>query len=258
MAKAFYSVKRYERKFFLTEEQYERLLPLLREHMQPDSHGRGTVSSLYFDTDDYAIIRWCLDHPSYKEKFRIRSYGVSANEEIVYAEIKKKYHGVTYKRRVELPLDRLPAWRSGHYVPDGGERITEELLWFLNRYQPDPKVLLCCDREAWKGVTEEELRITFDRDIRWRSDHLRFAEGNFGAPLLTSDRILMEVKTPTAIPLWLARFLSEEHLFSTGFSKYGTCYRKHIMIQGSNPNKHNSNKQSEIIGKEWYHADQSL
>ncbi len=229
LAKVQYNMKRYEKKFLLTEAQYERLAPLLAEHMRPDLYGRYEVSSLYYDTDSYEIIRSCLDHPSYKEKFRVRSYGIPEADGIVFAEIKKKFRGVTYKRRVDLPLVRLPDFLAGRYIPEGEEQISGEILWYLNRFHPSPKVFLGYDREPYEGVTEPHLRVTFDRDIRWRTDHLDLTEGDCGKSLLSPGTVLMEVKTPAAIPLWLTRFLSEEKIYSTGFSKYGTCYKNFIL-----------------------------
>ena len=38
----------------------------------------------------------------------------------------------------------------------------------------------------------------------------------------------MEVKAHGIIPLWLAQALSEEHIYKTSFSKYGTAYQKMI------------------------------
>ncbi len=226
LANVQYNMKRYEIKFFITEAQYERLLPLLTEHMRPDLYGSYAVSNLYYDTDDFAIIRSCLDHPRYKEKFRVRSYGTPTADGIVFAEIKKKLKGITYKRRVDLPCDRLPEFFSGRFVPEGEEQISEEILWYLGLFHPSPKVFIGYDREPCEGITEEHLRITFDRQIRWRTDRPDLTAGDFGTPLLDPGVIVMEVKTPNAIPLWLARFLSEEKIYSTGISKYGICYRQ--------------------------------
>ena len=46
---------------------------------------------------------------------------------------------------------------------------------------------------------------------------------------MPEGRVLMEIKLSDAAPLWLARLLSEERIFPTGFSKYGTCYKEHIL-----------------------------
>ena len=34
----------------------------------------------------------------------------------------------------------------------------------------------------------------------------------------------MELKCPGAVPMWMTKILSEEHLYKTSFSKYGTAY----------------------------------
>ena len=41
--------------------------------------------------------------PAYKEKLRLRSYGVPNEETQVFPEIKKKARGIVYKRRVSMP-----------------------------------------------------------------------------------------------------------------------------------------------------------
>ena len=41
--------------------------------------------------------------------------------------------------------------------------------------------------------------------------------------------VLLEIKAPGAVPLWLAHILGELDVFPTGFSKYGVCYRDNIL-----------------------------
>lgn len=43
---------------------------------------------------------------------------------------------------------------------------------------------------------------------------------------LCPGRIIMEIKAPGAVPVWLAKILSEGKIYKTGFSKYGTLYLK--------------------------------
>ena len=53
--------------------------------------------------------------------------------------------------------------------------------------------------------------------------------GDHGAPITDPDMMLMEIKFPGVCPLWLSRLLSREKVFPTSFSKYGACYRNHIL-----------------------------
>lgn len=39
----------------------------------------------------------------------------------------------------------------------------------------------------------------------------------------------MEIKVPGAMPLWLARALSDRGIYRTSFSKIGACYTRFIL-----------------------------
>ena len=94
--------KRYERKYIITPEQYEGLMPLIDEYMRGDEYGRSTICNIYFDTPSHMLIRNSIDKPVYKEKLRLRSYGVPDQDSNVFIEIKKKFKGIVYKRRINM------------------------------------------------------------------------------------------------------------------------------------------------------------
>lgn len=225
-----YSFKRYEKKFILTKKQYEKLIPFLKEWVLEDEYGRHTVCNIYFDTDSYELIRNSIDKPPYKEKFRLRSYGTPGSDEYIFAEIKKKFDGVVYKRRVAATPKEIHDFLNGSQITHEDGQIQREIRWFLGKYKITPKVFIAYERIAFVGKGEKELRITFDQNIRWRTDNLDLRFGNIGQPVLSDDFIVMEVKVPQAFPLWLASLLSEHQIYTTSFSKYGVCYSKHIAI----------------------------
>lgn len=72
---------------------------------------------------------------------------------------------------------------------------------------------------AFSGIEQPELRITFDTNLRFRTDELDLRLGSHGAPLLMPDEVLMELKIPGVCPMWLSRLLSETGAFPTSFSK---------------------------------------
>ena len=217
--------KRYELKFRLRRSQYQALLPLLRLHMKEDEHGRSAIQSLYFDTPSFLLARRSLEHPRYKEKLRLRSYGLAKPDSTVFIELKKKYAGVTYKRRAELTWAEAHRWLyRGEEVLD--TQISREIDYCLSHYEDlRPRVMLTYRREAWYGKEDHEFRVTFDEDIRWRTQRLNLASDLSGSPLIGEDEVLMEVKVANAIPQWLVRFLSANHIYKTSFSKYGSAYR---------------------------------
>lgn len=93
--------KRYEKKYLLDNEQYRCVKDLLSYNTVPDEYGESIVCNIYYDTPDSLLIRRSLEKPAYKEKFRIRTYGVPNDHSVCFAELKKKYKGVVYKRRLE-------------------------------------------------------------------------------------------------------------------------------------------------------------
>ncbi len=95
--------KRYEFKYILESAQKLALMDALEGRMKIDSYGRTTIRNIYFDTDNFRLIRLSLDKPSYKEKLRVRSYKKIENDDEVFVELKKKCESIAYKRRVSVP-----------------------------------------------------------------------------------------------------------------------------------------------------------
>ena len=223
-----FTFKRYEKKYLLTAAQYERIRARLDAYIEPDEFFSSTVCSLYYDTGDFELIRRSIDAPVYKEKLRVRAYNVPAPDGTVFVELKKKYDGVVYKRRITTEAREAAPFLAGA-VPNGHGQIGQELLWFQQRYGAKPRVFIAYDRLAFAGIDDSELRITFDTNLRWRDTELDLRLGDHGAPITDPDMILMEIKFPGVCPLWLSRLLSREKVFPTSFSKYGACYRNHIL-----------------------------
>lgn len=220
--------KRYEIKYMLTRSQYRELKELLKEYMIADVHGKSTVCSLYFDTPDFLLIRRSLEGPLYKEKLRLRSYGVADEDSQVFIELKKKYEGVVYKRRVEMKEEEARRYLLEHeQIKD--TQIIREIDFCFDRYEGlAPACLLTYSRRAYYGKNDHEFRMTFDDNILWRDYDLNLSSGIYGEPILDEDSVLMEVKVADHMPLWLVEFLSKNQIYKTSFSKYGTAYKTMI------------------------------
>ena len=225
-----YVFERVERKFLLTPTQYAGLMRVLPEYMQADQYGESTILSLYLDTEDSLLIRRSLEKPVYKEKLRLRSYGVPREMDNVFLEVKKKVRGVVYKRRICLPLAQAMECLAQGSVPAAGGQIGREIAYMLRRYRLRPAVLLAYDRTAYAELepSPKRLRITIDRDIRSRQTDLDLRLGSAGESLLAPGMRLMEIKTAHAIPLWLCAVLDQNEIRPTSFSKYGRVYEAHM------------------------------
>ncbi len=216
--------KRIEKKYLLSEAQYEALLQRIGAHLRPDEFGRSTVLSLYLDSPDHRIIRSSIEAADYKEKLRLRSYGTAKADSTVFLELKKKYGGVVYKRRAAMTLKDAERYlRTG--IKPFESQIMSELDWAMRLYGwPTAAMLIACEREAWFDEAHPDLRLTFDRNIRCRETELRLDRGSAGTPLLAKDTVLLEIKTAGAMPLWLADALDAERILPGSFSKYGAAY----------------------------------
>ncbi len=230
--------QRYEMKYTLDDKKYCLLREKLQDKMLVDHYGKVTVCNIYFDTPEHRLIRASLEKPVYKEKLRLRSYGIPEEGDKVFAEIKKKYKGVVYKRREKLELTD-----AEHYLYDNRPckkqtQITREIDWFLKSYQNlIPSMYISYERIAMYGVLDPEVRITFDSNILWREEELWLESGAWGDPILEKGQSLMEIKLPGIMPLWLSHILNELEIFPASFSKYGKGYLQSIKMRQNNITK---------------------
>lgn len=105
--------ERYEKKYRLTAERQRAILQGMAPYMKKDAYGAYTICNIYYDTPDWRLIRTSLEKPVYKEKLRVRSYGVPGEDGRVFVELKKKYDGVVYKRRVTMRADEAVPFPGG-------------------------------------------------------------------------------------------------------------------------------------------------
>lgn len=217
--------KRYELKYLITKAQQQQIKRRMAAYMQPDAYGRSTICNIYFDTPSFLLIRRSIEKPVYKEKLRLRSYGVATSEATTFVELKKKYQDVVYKRRVALPEQEAMAYLTGEHHP-ADTQIVREIDYARSYYRPlQPAVFLSYEREAFYARDDRDFRVTFDETILWRDTDLSLCAGVGGSPLLREGQVLMEIKTGAAIPLWMSALLSENHIYKTSFSKYGSAYQ---------------------------------
>ena len=221
--------ERYEKKYRLTAEQQRVILQGMAPYMKKDAYGAYTICNIYYDTPDWRLIRTSLEKPVYKEKLRVRSYGVPGEDGRVFVELKKKYDSVVYKRRVTTEYSNVEPLLTGSVPAADFGQIGREIGYFQSFYHTVPKVFIGYDRLAFAGIDDPQLRITFDTNLRWRDTDVNLRLGDHGAPIaLPCGDVLMEVKIPGACPLWLCHLLSDVGAFPASFSKYGACYRDEL------------------------------
>jgi len=215
---------RNEKKYLITGAQADQLIEALADNMEPDMHGEYWVQNLYFDTENWDIIQTSMEKPYYKEKIRLRCYGMPETTDRMFLEFKKKYSGVVYKRRLPILPSDISEYGVDEILSKDNSQIAKELAYHIDRTGAVEKFYLAYYRRAFAGINDEGLRLTVDSNICYRLDTLRFTEPSLGCSFLDPNMFLLEIKTPLSIPLWLAHLLCEIGIFSTSFSKYATCF----------------------------------
>lgn len=236
MAKYTNIFKRHEKKYLITRQQYEALVEKLSDYIVPDEFGQSTLNNIYFDTPDYRLIRASIEKPTvYKEKLRIRSYGHPTADSNVFVELKKKYKGIVYKRRVNMTYLQSILYLCKHQPPPEENQVTQEIDYFVKFYRGlRPMVSLFYDRIAYYAKDDHDVRMTFDTNIRFRNKDFDISKGDFGYILMDESQMILEIKSALAMPLWLTHALDELKIYPTSYSKYGNAYK--LMLSQSMEN----------------------
>lgn len=230
-----FTFKRYEYKYLITNAQAEAVIAALSEYMVPDKYGTYWVQNLYYDTENWDVISKSMDKPLYKEKLRLRCYGIPDNTSNVFLELKKKYMGEVNKRRVALPISLL-SQPMRDVLAKEDKQIARELAFYMHVNPVGAKMYIAFRRAAFSGIEDEGLRVTFDTGVRYRCDKLDFYHPEEGLEVLDEGVQILEIKTRTGIPLWLSRILSSNAIYKTSYSKYGTCFTDFTVQKGEKVN----------------------
>ena len=229
---------RREKKYLIDENLFAILRDEIAPYMEADSHNLDnkiyTISNIYYDTPNNDIITRSIQKPVYKEKLRLRGYGVPQPTDKVFIEIKKKYDGVVNKRRSKIVLkDAYEFVKNGkmNVIEDYmNEQIIREIEYFLAINEIIPALYLAYDRYAYFDRTDSDFRLTFDTNIRTRRHDLGLELGSHGDRLIDEGKWIMEIKATNAVPLWFARVLSKYEIYPMSFSKYGTEFLRSLDI----------------------------
>ena len=227
------TIDRVEKKYLISTVQKKELLKIIRQNMKKDKFHKSGVFNIYFDNDNYDFIIQSIDHPVFKEKLRARSY---YGYDKVFFEIKTKMLGKDYnvghKRRVlvtskdyndfiKKKADFLEI-ASRKIEKKSDLQIAREIEYFIKEYSLKPKILVYYNRESYKG--ENDLRITFDTNLKYRNRNLKFTKNKKDKLALKKGEVIMEIKAHGSYPMWLVSALSSQHTYPQRFSKIGKIY----------------------------------
>ncbi len=218
------TMMRVEHKFPMKRAQAEEFLRRAMPHLKPDVYPEYDVHNIYYDTKDSAMIIHCLEHPQYKEKLRLRTYGEPSDQTPCFLEIKKKFRETGIKRRIRIKeREAYACMRYGKRLPEDSQ-IASEIAYLTKSRQLEEKLFIGYHRKAFSGIEEADLRITFDTDICFRTDRISLRKTGTETMITDEDDVLMEIKVMDRYPMWLTKILSDMKLYRQTFSKYGTIH----------------------------------
>lgn len=229
---------RFEKKFLLKRDQVEHIKKELSPYIKQDDNASlsyYTICNIYFDTANDDLIKRSISKPIFKEKLRLRCYGIPKDRDLMYLEIKKKLNGQVNKRRTLITYEDafqlinekvMPIKKKYHNT-----QVLNEIYFFVYKKDLIPKISISYDREAYFAISDEALRITLDYNISSRRENLSLGRKIEDKLIIEDDLVLMEIKTINAFPLWLSNILSEAHIYSNSFSKYGTEFYSYLITQ---------------------------
>ncbi|WP_077356579.1 polyphosphate polymerase domain-containing protein [Virgibacillus halodenitrificans] len=235
--------RRKEQKYLISIDQYNELVHQISPYMRADkfgSDGRYTVSSLYFESNDNKIYFETKNKLRYRQKLRLRVYNDTDINGTAFFEVKQKHKKVVNKRRMVLPL--FEAYRylenvqgeSLELIHTSNVQVLREIDYFRHLYQLEPGMIVSYDRHALHGIYDENLRITFDMNLRCRDTDLYLEHGSYGEYFINEDSVVLEVKVDDSVPLWLTRILQQLNCEQRSASKY--CTSMELLKRGSLPN----------------------
>lgn len=241
--------KRKEKKYVLEAGDYLALMALIGDKLEEDEYPYSHIESLYYDTPDWRMINRSMEKPLYKEKLRVRVYGNPGEQNVAFAELKKKFKGIVYKRRVAMSPQGALAFMDGMdfeqamalFPPSSNDleldptwrdlQIAREIRACIDRWQPlQPSMNISVDRTSLRTNDGSDVRMTFDFDARWRTTPLGFGEAE-GQPLMEGGQVIMEIKAQKVYPTWLVKALDQTKIYPVSNTKYGRAYRAANPVQ---------------------------
>ncbi|WP_449538944.1 VTC domain-containing protein [Ferdinandcohnia sp. Marseille-Q9671] len=222
---------RREQKYLITRFQYEALVDLMSPYMRYDKFGnagRYTVTSLYFDNDERQIYFETKNKLKFRQKLRLRIYGETDMNGTAFFEVKQKHRNVVNKRRTAIPLMEAyryinkPSNASLYNYQTSNQQIFKEIDYFRKYYKLLPEMVVSYDRQAFHCVTDPDLRVTFDLNLRCRDEDLNIENGPYGKHFIDPNLVVLEVKVTHSVPLWLTRILQDLDCEQRSASKFCT------------------------------------
>jgi hypothetical protein len=242
---------RYERKYLIQEPRAVAIADYLSCYLRPSVHNntgpvRGhPVISLYLDTPDFFFFRQAYTGHLNRMKLRIRFYDDEWKRP-AFLEVKRRVHEVICKDRAMITREGVrqiltsglaghPLWPDVNHLLHGRRRqdVSDDFWGFANISRANGAIYISYIREIWEAPDDEELRVTFDREIHGSrydgSGELHVPKRGWRPFLppylapLPKDGIVLELKYDTQAPRWMVDLVRIFNLQQIAVCKFTAC-----------------------------------
>ena len=235
---------RYELKYRLTESRARAISQFVRHYLPVDRYcklqrgGDYPIVSLYLDSDNMHLCKESIDGRQNRFKLRIRSY-TDEPDYPCFFEIKRRINRVIMKSRARVMhgdivplLGRLPLGSRDYNVD---MKTLNQFQLYMSSIQAKPKVLIRYMRQAFEGDSDNRVRVTFDRELRFKvTDKPIVTLGGSGwqrNPITDNGGVILEVKFTGTYPLWLSRMVKYFDLKARSTSKFATSIKNSCSLR---------------------------
>ena len=242
---------RLEYKYIVPTHKMENLRELLLPFVEYDPYsnidesGEYTVKSIYLDSKKFKDYQDKCDGIYKRKKIRIRGYNSITHDSKMFLEIKKKIGTHIYKNRSHIRFSELKGFLENKSLDsiESKKDISdaEKFLYYYVKGSLNPITLVTYEREAFFSKFDKSLRITFDKNIRYKKAEncdILFSEHS---DTIKSDFFVLEIKFTKGFPDWLQKILQSLDLKRGSFSKYTTSVDEIINITSDSNSLHRKN-----------------
>lgn len=229
--------ERREFKYYIPIEQVDALRQRLLANMEHDpfclkhENKRYCVRSIYLDTRSLLFYYEKIDGLKIRKKLRIRVYDNPGDFNVSFFEIKRKIDDIVRKQRATTLIQDVPNLMNGAVIRLHDEKKKFEranldnFIYITKRLNLEPKILVTYEREAFAGIDDPYLRVTFDFNVRsCLMDDFSGIYQEHDMISFMEDCFILELKFFGRMPLWLKSLIREFGMHKQAISKYCNSY----------------------------------
>ncbi len=223
-------VNRHELKYLISESQAAVIKELVKPHLRLDRYcevqpgGAYPLSSLYLDSHDLLLCRESLDGHKNRFKLRVRRYSDDPSSPSFF-EIKRRMNRIIIKNRAKVDhhnVEELLLCPALLYQDGNGDRdVLRQFQLYVSSVCARPVVQIRYIREAYEGLLDNKIRITFDRKLAYKiSKKAEVSLNGGGWHYYPMRGVILEIKFTEFYPAWLSYVVKCLELHQQSISKY--------------------------------------